>query len=37
MESRERVETALKHEETDRIPLDLGGSAVTGMRARLGS
>ena len=31
MESRERVELALSHEEPDRVPLDLGGSAVTGM------
>ena len=31
LESRERVEQALNHEETDRVPLDLGGSAVTGM------
>jgi len=31
MESRERVELALNHQEPDRIPLDLGGSAVTGM------
>lgn len=31
MESRERVEQALNHEEPDRVPLDLGGSAVTGM------
>ena len=31
MTSRERVETALNHEEPDRIPLDLGASAVTGM------
>jgi hypothetical protein len=29
--SRERVERALAHEETDRVPLDLGGSLVTGM------
>lgn len=29
--SRERVEAALNHEEGDRVPLDLGGSAVTGM------
>jgi hypothetical protein len=29
--SRERVERALNHQEPDRIPLDLGGSAVTGM------
>ncbi len=29
--SRERVEAALNHIEPDRVPLDLGGSAVTGM------
>ena len=29
MKSRERVLTALKHEEPDRVPIDLGGSAVT--------
>ena len=33
MTSRERVETALNHQEPDRVPLDLGGSAVTGMHA----
>ncbi|MBN1583407.1 MAG: methyltransferase [Anaerolineae bacterium] len=31
MNSRERVQLALDHREADRIPLDLGGSAVTGM------
>ncbi|HIQ22410.1 MAG TPA: methyltransferase [Planctomycetes bacterium] len=31
MNSRERVETALRHEEPDRVPLDLGASPVTGM------
>ena len=31
MNSRERVELALNHEEADRIPFDLGGSSVTGM------
>ncbi|MEM3174020.1 MAG: uroporphyrinogen decarboxylase family protein [Candidatus Bathyarchaeia archaeon] len=31
MNSRERVTLALNHEEPDRVPLDLGGSAVTGM------
>jgi hypothetical protein len=31
MTSRERVELALAHTEPDRVPLDLGGSAVTGM------
>lgn len=29
--SKERVELALAHTEPDRVPLDLGGSAVTGM------
>jgi uroporphyrinogen decarboxylase len=29
MTSRERVLTALKHEEPDRVPLDLGGLATT--------
>jgi hypothetical protein len=33
MNSRERVEAALGHREPDRVPLDLGGSAVTGMHA----
>lgn len=31
LSSRERVKKALNHEEPDRIPLDLGGSGVTGM------
>ena len=31
MISRERVALALNHEEPDRVPLDLGGSPVTGM------
>ena len=31
MTSRERVQAALEHREADRVPLDLGGSAVTGM------
>ncbi|HOZ49613.1 MAG TPA: uroporphyrinogen decarboxylase family protein [Candidatus Hydrogenedentes bacterium] len=31
MTSRKRVEKALAHKEPDRIPLDLGASAVTGM------
>lgn len=31
MTSRERVETALDHREPDLVPLDLGGSTVTGM------
>jgi hypothetical protein len=33
MTSRERVEAALNHQEPDRVPLDLGASAVTGMHA----
>jgi hypothetical protein len=32
MNSRERVETALNHRQPDRVPLDLGASAVTGMQ-----
>src|SRR5512138_2917332 len=32
MTSRERVAAALEHREADRVPLDLGGSAVTGMQ-----
>jgi len=31
MDSRERVSLALDHQEPDRVPLDLGGSATTGM------
>jgi hypothetical protein len=31
--SRERVQIALAHEEPDRVPLDLGASAVTGIHA----
>ncbi|MBX7257726.1 MAG: methyltransferase [Candidatus Hydrogenedentes bacterium] len=34
MTSRERVIAALNHREPDRLPLDLGGSAVTGMHVR---
>ena len=33
MNSRERVEAALTHRQPDRVPLDLGGSPVTGMAA----
>ncbi len=33
MNSRERVAMALNHQEADRVPLDLGGSATTGMQA----
>ena len=32
MNSRERVTMALNHQEPDRVPLDLGASAVTGMQ-----
>jgi len=31
MNSRERVNFALNHQEPDRVPLDLGASATTGM------
>jgi len=33
MTSRERVQKTLNHQEPDRVPLDLGASAVTGMHA----
>jgi hypothetical protein len=33
MTSRERVHNALNHQESDRVPMDLGSSAVTGMHA----
>ncbi|HMK39648.1 MAG TPA: uroporphyrinogen decarboxylase family protein [Bacteroidota bacterium] len=33
MTSRERIVAALSHREADKIPFDLGGSAVTGMQA----
>ena len=33
MNSRQRVLAALNHQAPDRVPLDLGGSAVTGMHA----
>ena len=35
MNSRERIEVTLNHKEADRIPLDLGGSSVTGMHVSL--
>ncbi len=35
MNSRERVELALSHREADRVPLDLGGSNVTGMNVSM--
>jgi len=31
MSSRERVKISLEHKEPDRVPLDIGGSSVTGM------
>ena len=31
MNSRQRIDAALNHRQPDRVPLDLGGSAVTGM------
>lgn len=31
MNSRERVLTALKHKEPDRVPFDIGGSVTTGI------
>lgn len=33
MNARERVRTALAHREPDRVPIDLGGSPVTGINA----
>ena len=33
MTSRERVLLALNHKEPDRVPVDLGGSVVTGIQA----
>lgn len=33
--SRETVQAALAHRETDRVPIDVGGSAVTGMHVRV--
>ncbi len=33
MNSRERVLKAINHEEPDRVPIDLGGSLVTGIMA----
>lgn len=35
MNSRERVNLALNHQEADRVPLDLGGSNVTGMHVSI--
>ena len=31
MNSRERINLSLNHQEPDRVPLDLGGGPVTGM------
>ena len=31
--SRQRVNNALNHQESDRVPVDLGASSVTGMQA----
>lgn len=33
MTSRERIEAALRHEETDSIPLDMGSTGITGIAA----
>ena len=33
LSSRERVRIALNHEEADRIPIDFGGSRITGIAA----
>ena len=35
MNSRERVQKAINHQEPDRVPLDLGGSLVTGMNVSM--
>jgi hypothetical protein len=35
MNSRERVRQAINHQEPDRVPLDLGGSLVTGMNVSM--
>ncbi len=34
MTSRERVQAAVNHEQPDRVPLDIGGSRVTGIHVR---
>ena len=31
MNSRERVQTSLNHQEPDRVPFDLGGTPMSGM------
>ncbi len=33
MTSRERVELAINHQKPDRVPIDVGGSRVTGIHA----
>ena len=33
MKSRERVESTLNHKEPDRVPIDFGSTAVTGISA----
>ena len=33
MNSRQRIQSALNHQQPDRVPLDLGGSATSGMHA----
>ena len=33
MNSRQRIQAALNHQQPDRVPLDLGGSATSGMHA----
>ncbi|RPJ57033.1 MAG: methyltransferase, partial [Dehalococcoidia bacterium] len=33
MNSKERVQTALNHQQPDRIPLDVGSTAVSGIAA----
>ncbi|MFN8468759.1 MAG: uroporphyrinogen decarboxylase family protein [Caldilineaceae bacterium] len=35
MNSRERVQLSINHQEPDRVPLDLGGSLVTGMNVSM--
>ena len=34
MNSRERFESTMKHENPDRVPIDIGGTSLTGMRPR---
>jgi hypothetical protein len=35
MKSRDRVDLALNHQESEKIPVDLGGSFVTGMHVSI--